>query len=703
MATNHENTPAAPGEAPLLQTLAAHSQQVGIALLIVGAAVVAVPVLFAYYQHWPVAGVEIIWSAALALSVLAAGAVCLLLRARDDFPMAEQLRMTFLALGGVAGFLIASCGLIVPFTHYSEVFAGGLQEWSKNSLIVWSCSAAVVVGLALMFASLLLARSVERTNMLMRRLLYGYNAVLASFLLFTVLLLINVLGYSPLPAFGALKQTYDWTANQVFSISDATRSQLAAVKKPVRVILLLPGRSRILPAMETLLRNCEGVQPNLAFEAHDPELMDPDDRDELQRRYSLPREDIHGMLVIYGKEPDATSTFVKQSELFQDTSAGMFEEEPSSSKKFVFKGEAALTTALDYLEGGKVKAVIYFTQGNGELEFGPGVGGEARDSMSTLVDALGHGNFELKPLEVTPTLKEIPSDASVVVIARPRTPLPDAALSALRSYLKGANGKPGRLVVLANHMTAAGAVMDDPGLDGLLAEYDVKTGKNRVLQANQRIGSPTQLLALPDPAGGNPVARQFAQSGELFLFQNAQTVEAQHTNPEFRAAVLLQALPQFLVWTVTDPRADVSALAKDARKEASEGKMDRFSTTPLPLAVVVSQASGAPPIPGHEFMGPQPGKPVMAVFGDASWISDDALQTQFADADFSLFKSTLEWLREKADIGQQVKTKSGAERDEFSMEKVTPASGWNIEVWAPLVLLCGVLALGLGIAVVRRS
>jgi len=701
MATNHENTPA-PGGAPLLQTLAPHHQQVGIALLVVGAALAAIPAVFAYRQGWPGASVEIVCGAALSLSVLAAGVACLLLRPRDDFPMTEQLRMTFLALGGVAGFLIASCGLIVPFTHYSPEFAGGLAEWNKNQAVVWGCTAAVLGGLVLMFASLLLARSVERTNMLMRRLLYGYNAVLASFLLFTVLLLVNVLGYSPLPAFGALKQTYDWTANQVFSISDATRSQLAAVKKPVRVILLLPGRSRILPAMETLLRNCEAVQPDLTYEAHDPELMDPDDREELLRRYDLPREDIHGMVVIYGKEPDATSTFVKQSELFQDTSAGMMEEEPSSSKKFVFKGEAALTTALDYLEGGKAKAIIYFTQGDGELSFGPGEG-QARDSMGILVDNLGRGNFELKPLQITPQIKEVPADASVVVIARPRTPVPDAALSALRSYLKGANGKAGRLVVLANRMTGSGAAMDDPGLDGLLAEYDVKTGHDRILQIGLRGATPTRMIVFPDAAGGNPVARQFAEAGEPSLFQNAQTVEPMSANPEFRASVLLRTLPQLLVWSVADPRADVNALAADAEKEATEGKMDRFSRAPLPVAVVVSQASGAPPIPGHEFMGPQPGKPLMAVFGDASWISDEGLQAQFADAHFSLFKSTLEWLREKSDIGQQVKTKSGAERDEFSMEKITPASGWNIEVWAPVVLLCGVLALGLGIAVVRRS
>jgi len=296
-------------------------------------------------------------------------------------------------------------------------------------------------------------------------------------------------------------------------------------------------------------------------------------------------------------------------------------------------------------------------------------------------------------------MKEIPADASVVVLAGPRTPLPAAALSALRAYLKGANGKPGRAIIMVNHVAGPGVVMDDPGLDGLLAEHDVRLGLDRILDANGP--GPTQLLTMGDPASSNPIARRFSQA--LFFFQNAQTVEPTNTNAAFRAEVLIRTFPQLLVWSEKDPRADAAALAEAALNEAKEGKMDRFSQAPLPLAVTVSESQGAPPIPGHEFMGQQPGKPVMAVFGDATWVSDDGLQSRLRNANFSLFKSTLEWLREKADIGEQVKTKSGAERDQFTMEKVTPASGWNIELWAPLVLLAGVLALGLGIAVVRRS
>ena len=162
-------------------------------------------------------------------------------------------------------------------------------------------------------------------------------------------------------------------------------------------------------------------------------------------------------------------------------------------------------------------------------------------------------------------------------------------------------------------------------------------------------------------------------------------------------------LPQLPVWTqTTDFHADPAALAAEARKEVEQRKFDRFSKTPLSVAVAVSESKGPPPIPGHEFLPPQGGRPVMAVFGDADWIANPSLEGPAGDADFSLFKSTVDWLREKPTIGAQIKSRSGTEREEFSMAKITPEGASRLE-WAPgFVMLAGIIALGLGVALVRR-
>ncbi len=193
----------------------------------------------------------------------------------------------------------------------------------------------------------------------------------------------------------------------------------------------------------------------------------------------------------------------------------------------------------------------------------------------------------------------------------------------------------------------------------------------------------------------------FARNGVVFLFENAQTVWPETKNPAFRAEILFQTDPGYLVWSEKNLRADPSALAVAAGKERDQRKFDRFAKSPLPVAVAVSESEGAPPIPGHEFMGPQPGKPVMLVYGDSSWASNPALAGPDAGIPFNLFKSSVDWLRERATIGDQVKAKSGTEREEFSLDKVLK-SWWSIVVWTGFAMLTGVVALGLGMVLVRR-
>ena len=700
MASNIPPTNKPSDDSPLLRSLATNRQTMAIVLLVVGAAFAVIPIVFAV--RYGMSGlITILWGSVLAFVTLAAGLYCLAPSGQKELSDTEKVRLLLLILGGVIGFATALFGMALPFTMYRAVFAGGLPEWSKNYWMVWGCGAAVFGGLALMFITMLLAREIERSSLLMRRLLYGYNAFFSSFLLLAVLLLVNVLCYSPLPVFGALKHTYDWTAGGVYTLSPATQSQLAALKEPVRVVVFMPGRSRILATLETMLKNCQTYAPNLTWEATSPELMEPEQRGAYRTRFDLP-PDMNGMLVVYGTEPKTSFTFVKESELYDDHSqASAFGEDASSSKKFTFKGEAALTTALDYLAEGKSKAVVYFIQGEGELAFSPEPGEDpTTGSLTDLTLNLGRGNYDLRPLKLGPETKEVPSDATIVVLARPRTPLSDIAVNALRVFLKGNASKRGKLIALLNRTGVGGAPVEDAGLDGLLAEYDVHLGHDRILSLSR---SPTRVRVLPDPRGGNTLARRFAEEGDMYLFENTQTVDPLKTNTEFRADSILVTLPQLPVWKQTDFRGNPTDLAAEAIKEAENNNFDRFSKTPLSVAVAVSEAKGAPPpIPGHEFMSQSAGKPVAVVFGDAEWISNRSLEGGSADANYSLFKSTVDWLREKPTIGPQIKLKSGADREEFSLDKITPAGASRIEYAPGAILLLGIFALGVGVALVRR-
>ena len=483
MASNQRTRPRGRPAPPCCKPWRTTGDGLGIGLLIVGAALAAIPIVCGVRYGWGALGSPPLGGGAVGRGPGGRGGVPAA-AAAPDLSEADLVRLVLLVLGGVAGFLTALLGLVLPFTRYRLLFAGGLAEWSKNQGVVWCLVAAVFGGLALMFVSLLLARSMERSSLLMRRLLYGYNAFSSSFLLLAVLLLVNAFCYSRLPLFGAMNQSYDWTASGVYTLSPATQSQLAALKEPVKVIVMMPGGSDVRSALITMLQNCEAVTPLLTWQTLSPEIMDPEERAALRAKYDVP-QDMDGMLVIYGTEPKTAFTFVKESELYTDQSSGNPMEPPSSKRKFTFKGEAALTAALDYLSEGKSKPVVYFTQGEGELSFSAEPGeDQTQGAMNELIEDLGRGNYDLRPLKLGPETKEVPADATIVVLARPRTPFSEAAIGALRAFLKGSNGKRGKLIALLNWVKPP--AVEDAGLDGLLAEYDVRLGHDRILSLGIR-------------------------------------------------------------------------------------------------------------------------------------------------------------------------------------------------------------------------
>src|SRR5262249_46350681 len=151
-------------------------------------------------------------------------------------------------------------------------------------------------GLTLMFVSLQAGRRVERQSQNVRRLIYGYNAVLTSLLLLAVLALPNVLAYAhPFTKF--LDRPYEWTRNEFFAVQPRTRNVLQSLATPVKVYLILPRNSRVTIDSQRLLDYSRSVTGKLSWEMVDPQ--DPASKDrlaDLRKRYSLP-DDI-GMLVV---------------------------------------------------------------------------------------------------------------------------------------------------------------------------------------------------------------------------------------------------------------------------------------------------------------------------------------------------------------------------------------------------------------------
>ncbi len=428
MASNTPHTEAAPARRGPFESLAANPQQVQVLVLLLILALVCVPLtLLIVYKGWTLSPqFAVTVSALLTVEVLVAVLIYLMPNDRSTLTGADRLRILVLTIAALIGANASLLGLGLPFTGaLKPIFAQGMEGWRTHKPVLLLCGGLLFGGLILMFLGVQLARGFERTRSDLRRVLYGFNAFLSIALLIASLGLLNVLAYSGVKPFTWFDKSIDWTSSKIYTLSDKLRDFLSNLKKPVTVYILI-SEEFARREVSTVLDNCRNVTDQISWQYVSR------DRDsaklvELQRKYLF--RDINGLLVVYGSGEGEVSEFIKTQDLFSPGTRG---------ESFQFKGEGALMKTIEYLESGKARTKIYFTQGQGELQISPrpGAAPEGTNSMSELWRRLGQGNYELKELKFSRDVTSVPDDADVVVIARPTTKFSETALKALDQFLR---------------------------------------------------------------------------------------------------------------------------------------------------------------------------------------------------------------------------------------------------------------------------
>ena len=373
--------------------------------------------------------------------------------------------------------------------------------------------------------------------------------------------------------------------------------------------------------VETLLQHCHEINPRITWETFSRDL-NRKQVGELVDKYQL--SDPAGLIVVYGTEPNTSFQFIPRKELGSDVGT-------DESMRFSFKGEGALSNALTYLSEGKTKAIVYFTQGHGELDINDRGGERQGGGLGLLVDALGKANYEVKPLTFGVDQTTVPDDAAVVVVARPLRKLPDSIVTALRNYLAGSGKKKGKLFVLLGVVPQSDGTMAPTGLESLLGEHGVQAGNERLVRLED-VRDPLEVEALVNPRGTTTLARAYSPEAsgilriQLFAFSDARTINSQPANPAAPSRYTTEDLvftvppPEEYIVRMADLNASPEAFAAEVRKSRDKQRQ-LLSPRPLPVAVTVSEGEGAPPqIPGHPLMGET--QPRMVVFGNANWISN---------------------------------------------------------------------------------
>jgi len=453
------------------------------------------------------------------------------------------------------------------YAHYlaylgTILLLGGLGFYFVNRF--WDLKAEIAVGLGvLLWACFVLLRPAQvRIALTGRTARYGSNALVMSLALLGILILVNFL---------AVRHHWRWdiTAGSQYSLSSQTKQILAGLGAPVKITSFFTESDPRLEEIRSLLQEYTYASDSVRYENVDPDLNPSIAREYEIRSYGA---------IVFEQGERRHNAFGTQE---QDITSGI------------------LRVSRD------VQKTVYFLTGHRERDtqsFDRGGYGQARQSLRS-------DGYVVRTLNLAVT-DTVPSEATVVIIAAPQTPLLAEEMDALRSHFS----EGGKALILRDPMREA-------GLNELLADWQVAFGEGTVLDAtNSLLGDPAVPL----------VARyrfsQITKDLPMAFFPLACSVEdlADEENPPSGRTFtpLFESGPRS--WGETDV-------------ESSQAKYDEGEDQagPLVMGAIVEQE-----VKGME-------KTRLILFGDSDFASNTVIDS-VGNAD--LFLNSVNWLAEEEEL-----------------------------------------------------
>jgi ABC-type uncharacterized transport system involved in gliding motility auxiliary subunit len=419
---------------------------------------------------------------------------------------------------------------------------------------------------------------------------YGTLAVVSVVVVAGILTAINYLA-------SRQNKRWDFTANQIYSLSEQTIKVIQNLDAPLRMTVF--------------------------------------DRE-------LQLDGYRGRLDVYGyHSPQVTTEYIDpEKNPIRAKAAGITSlgtiviEYKDRTERVTSSDEQAIANALIKAVTGAAKKV-YFTQGHGEKD----TTSSDRDGYSAIAAALGSDNYGLDKVVLVQT-REVPEDATVLVIAGPQTDFLQPEIEAIRKYV----AKGGKVLAMIDPPEDPTKTM--PVLDGFLREWGFNVGTNIVVDASgigQLLGTDASV-----PVAASYPPHAITTNFELMTaYPLARSVEAIEGGVDGRTPQpLVQTSPQS--WA----EADIAGLGKgDGRVELNADKGDKAG--PISLGAAVSapaaEAPAPEPKPDQPAGTPEAPKPEsrLVVIGDSDFPSNGILGVS-GNRDF--FMNTVNWLAQQENL-----------------------------------------------------
>lgn len=295
--------------------------------------------------------------------------------------------------------------------------------------------------------------------------------------------------------------------------------------------------------------------------------------------------------------------------------------------------EQDITNAIvKAVEGGEKKA--YFVQGHGEHD---PTSADERSGYNAIAAALRRDNFAVEKV-VLAQQQAVPSDASVLIVAGPKTDLLGPERDMLARYLEGG----GKLVLLLDPPDGADAA-PLTGLVSLAKEWGIDVGTNVVVDVSsvgQLLGAgPSMPIVATYP--DHPITDNFQM---ITAFPLARSVTPIEGGMNGRRA-------QALASTSAQSWAETDLAALFANKPVSRDEASGDKTGPITLAAAVSLDLPTPePAQATSDQDAEPPRPPQArlvVVGDSDFATNAVLGTQ-GNRDF--FLNIVNWAAQQENL-----------------------------------------------------
>jgi ABC-type uncharacterized transport system involved in gliding motility auxiliary subunit len=422
------------------------------------------------------------------------------------------------------------------------------------------------------------------------RLFAGRSARLGSISVASVLAVLAILGAVNYISSREHKR-WDLTTSGEFTLSPQTAKILASLDSPLKMTVF--ARETEFQTFRDKLGGYEYASKKVSTE-----FVDPDKKPALAKQLQIQS---YGTIAIQYK--DRTERVTGGTE--QDVTNGIIK---------VVTGK---------------ERVVYFTQGHGEKD----TANAERSGYNGIVAQLMRDNFRVEKLPLAQK-PEVPSDASAVIVAGPKTDLLPGEIDALKGFL----AKGGKVMLLVD---PPGAV-DSPPLANLLAlahEWGIDMGNDIVVDASgvgRLLGTDATVpVAVNYPS--HPIAQDMDLLTAFPLARSVNTVTA-GVNGHI-AQVFVQTSANS--WA----EADIgSVLSGGGKVTMDPAKGDKQGPIPLGAAVTAPVVGAAGDKPAEN--GPKT-ESRLVVLGDSDFASNAAIGIS---GNGNLFMNAVNWLTQQENL-----------------------------------------------------